>query len=155
DFGGVKLERYYHFICTTDTCMMNTLAELDIRNKLHWSEAKMGYYFKGALYSWGNPVALLTFPYLSLISKLRYGVHAFITTKRTEWQRLDNTDAIRWIKRWVGKEAYDVLWRALFDYKFYDYKYDISAAWIWSRIRRIGRSRYDMFREKLGYLEGG
>ena len=31
----------------------------------------------------------------------------------------------------------------------------LSAAWIWSRIRRIGRSRYSLFREKLGYLEGG
>lgn len=30
-----------------------------------------------------------------------------------------------------------------------------SAAWIWSRIRRIGRSRYSIFHEKLGYLEGG
>ena len=31
----------------------------------------------------------------------------------------------------------------------------LSAAWIWSRIRRIGRSRYNLFKEKLGYLEGG
>ena len=31
----------------------------------------------------------------------------------------------------------------------------MSAAWIWSRIRRIGRSRYNLFREKLGYLDGG
>ncbi len=44
---------------------------------------------------------------------------------------------------------------ALFDYKFYDYAYNLSAAWIWSRIRRIGRSRYNLFHEKLGYLEGG
>jgi protoporphyrinogen oxidase len=48
-----------------------------------------------------------------------------------------------------------VLWRRLFDYKFYDYSSNLSAAWIWSRIRRIGRSRYSLFREKLGYLEGG
>jgi protoporphyrinogen oxidase len=48
-----------------------------------------------------------------------------------------------------------VLWRRLFDYKFYDYSNNLSAAWIWSRIRRIGRSRYNIFREKLGYLEGG
>ena len=60
-----------------------------------------------------------------------------------------------WIKRWVGQEAYEVLWRRLFDYKFYDYTDNLSAAWIWSRIRRIGRSRYSLFREKLGYLEGG
>jgi protoporphyrinogen oxidase len=48
-----------------------------------------------------------------------------------------------------------VLWRRLFDYKFYDHAGNLSAAWIWSRIRRIGRSRYSLFREKLGYLEGG
>jgi protoporphyrinogen oxidase len=55
----------------------------------------------------------------------------------------------------VGAEAYEVLWRRLFDYKFYDHVGNLSAAWIWSRIRRIGRSRYSLFKEKLGYLEGG
>jgi len=68
---------------------------------------------------------------------------------------LDHVEATGWIKRWVGKEAYEVLWRRLFDYKFYDYTDNLSAAWIWSRIRRIGKSRYSLFREKLGYLEGG
>ncbi len=43
----------------------------------------------------------------------------------------------------------------MFDHKFYDDADHLSAAWIWSRIRRIGRSRYNLFREKLGYLEGG
>jgi protoporphyrinogen oxidase len=68
---------------------------------------------------------------------------------------LDKVEASSWIKRWVGAEAWEVLWRRLFDYKFYDYAHGLSAAWIWSRIRRIGRSRYSLFREKLGYLEGG
>ena len=68
---------------------------------------------------------------------------------------MDKVDAVRWIQRWVGPEAYEVLWRRLFDYKFYDYTSNLSAAWIWSRIRRIGRSRYSLFKEKLGYLEGG
>ncbi|MBB1077140.1 NAD(P)/FAD-dependent oxidoreductase, partial [Rhodoferax sp. 4810] len=92
---------------------------------------------------------------LSLVAKFRYGLHAFLCTKRTDWAPLDHLDAVSWIKRWVGKEAYEVLWRRLFDYKFYDYTDNLSAAWIWSRIRRIGRSRYSLFREKLGYLEGG
>ena len=48
-----------------------------------------------------------------------------------------------------------MLWRKLFELKFYEYTSSLSAAWIWSRIRRIGRSRYDLFKEKLGYLEGG
>ncbi|MEK0267022.1 FAD-dependent oxidoreductase [Stenotrophomonas rhizophila] len=68
---------------------------------------------------------------------------------------LDHVEASGWIRRWVGADAYEVLWRKLFDYKFYHYADNLSAAWIWSRIRRIGRSRYSLMREKLGYLDGG
>ena len=89
------------------------------------------------------------------MAKFRYGLHAFLSTKRNDWQPLDDIEAAGWIRRWVGTEAYDVLWKKLFDYKFYHYTSNLSAAWIWSRIRRIGRSRYSIFREKLGYLEGG
>jgi protoporphyrinogen oxidase len=115
----------------------------------------MGFYHKGRVSPWGNPVALLKFPNLSLIAKCRYGLHAFLCTKRKNWQPLDNMEATSWIKRWIGNEAYEVLWSKLFDYKFYNYAHSLSAAWIWSRVRRIGRSRYSLFREKLGYLEGG
>jgi protoporphyrinogen oxidase len=100
-------------------------------------------------------MALLTFKGLGWVAKFRYGLHAFLSTKRNDWKPLDHVEATGWIKRWVGKEAYEVLWRRLFDYKFYDYSSNLSAAWIWSRIRRIGRSRYSLFKEKLGYLEGG
>ena len=115
----------------------------------------MGYWYQNCLQPWGNPLALLRFRGLSLVAKFRYGLHAFLATKRTNWQPLDRVEASGWIKRWVGAQAYEVLWRRLFEYKFYDYTDNLSAAWIWSRIRRIGRSRYSLFREKLGYLDGG
>lgn len=155
DFNGLAIERFYHFHCTSDSAFLQVLQELDIADRMHWVETKMGYFYEGALHPWGNPVALLKFPGLSLMAKLRYGLHAFLSTKRNNWRPLDPLEATAWIKRWVGEEAYEVLWRRLFDYKFYDYAHGLSAAWIWSRIRRIGRSRYDLFREKLGYLEGG
>jgi hypothetical protein len=78
-----------------------------------------------------------------------------LCTKRNDWQPLDQLDAVTWIRSWVGQSAYEVLWSRLIDYKFYDYSNNLSAAWIWSRIRRIGRSRYSLFREKLGFLQGG
>jgi protoporphyrinogen oxidase len=115
----------------------------------------MGYYYRGGVQAWGDPLALLSFPGLGFLDKFRYGVHAFLSTKRRGWQSLDEVEATAWIQRWVGPRAFDVLWKQLFELKFYDYAYDLSAAWIWSRIRRIGRSRYSMFREKLGYLDGG
>lgn len=155
DFNGIDIERYYHFHCTSDDAFLHILEELGIDHKMHWTETRMGYYYQGKVSPWGNPAALLKFPGLSLAAKFRYGLHAFLSTKRKDWRPLDKLEATGWIKRWIGDEAYDVLWRKLFEYKFYYYTDNLSAAWIWSRIRRIGRSRYNIFREKLGYLDGG
>ncbi len=155
DFNGIDIERYYHFHCISDHAFLSMLDELGLSHKMHWVATKMGYWYQNRLQAWGNPVALLRFQGLGLVAKFRYGLHAFLSTKRKNWQDLDQQDAITWIKRWVGPEAYSVLWQKLFDYKFYDYTNNLSAAWIWSRIRRIGRSRQSLMQEKLGYLDGG
>ena len=155
DFNGLQIERYYHFHCTSDTAFIELLDELGLGHKLHWVETKMAYYHGGAVHAWGNPLALLRFPGLSWIAKFRAGLFLFLTSKRNDWQRLDRIEATAWMKRWMGAEAYAVLWQKLFDYKFYDYAQQLSAAWIWARIRRLARSRYSLFREKLGYLDGG
>jgi protoporphyrinogen oxidase len=155
DFSGTSIERYYHFHCISDHAFLKVLDELNLAQQMRWVETRMGYWYQNELQPWGNPIALLKFRGLSLVAKFRYGLHAFLSTKRNDWKPLDGVDATSWIRRWVGKEAYEVLWRKLFDYKFYGYSDNLSAAWIWSRIRRIGRSRYSLFKEKLGYLEGG
>lgn len=155
DFNGLEIERFYHFHCISDHAFLAMLNELNISHKMHWVETKMGYWYQNRLQAWGNPLALLSFKGLGWVAKLRYGLHALLSTKRDNWKPLDRVEASVWIRRWVGGEAYEVLWRRLFDYKFYDHVGNLSAAWIWSRIRRIGRSRYSLFKEKLGYLEGG
>lgn len=155
DFAGMQIERYYHFHCISDHAFLKVLDELGLAGKMRWVETKMGYWYQSRLQAWGNPMALLKFRGLGLFAKLRYGLHAFLCTKRNDWKPLDTVEATGWIRRWVGNEAWEVLWRRLFDYKFYDHAGNLSAAWIWSRIRRIGRSRYSLFKEKLGYLDGG
>jgi len=155
DFDGLELERYYHFHCTSDHAFFEVLEELELNDKLHWVSTKMGYWFDGKLQPWGNPIALLKFQGLSFVAKFRYGLHAFLSTKRDDWEPLEKYDALTWIKKWVGEEAFKKLWSRLFALKFYEYSDNLSAPWIWSRIRRIGRSRYSLFNEKLGYLSGG
>lgn len=155
DFNGLEIERYYHFHCTSDKAFLEILHELNLQDQMRWVETKMGYWFQERLQPWGNPLALLKFKGLSMSAKFRYGLHAFLSTRRKNWHPLDDVEATSWIKKWVGKEAYEVLWRRLFELKFYEYSNGLSAAWIWSRVKRIGTSRYDLFREKLGYLEGG
>lgn len=155
DFSGTTIERYYHFHCTSDHAFFQVLNELGLADHLHWTEGKMGFWYQNRLQPWGNPIALFKFKGLGFIAKIRYGLHVFLAVRRNHWQDLDQQDAISWVKKWVGSEAYEVLWRRLFEYKFYQYCENLSAAWIWSRMRRMGRSRYNLFREKLGYLDGG
>ncbi|MCG6936457.1 MAG: NAD(P)/FAD-dependent oxidoreductase [Proteobacteria bacterium] len=155
DFDGLSLERFYHFVCKPDQTLFEYLDELGLSDKLRWVPTKMGYFYEGQLYSWGNPVALLTFPRLSLLSKLRYGIHMFYCTKISNWQKLDHRNAVEWIKRWIGEPAYQVLWDGLFKLKFHHYADNLSAAWIWARIKRVGQSRRNLMQEEMGYIEGG
>ena len=98
---------------------------------------------------------LLKFDEISLLSRLRYGLFAFVSVRRDRWDAIETEAAHSWITRWCGTEVYERLWRPLFALKFYEYADNVSASWIWTRIRRIGRSRRSMMEEELGYIEGG
>ena len=154
-FDGLKIERYYHFICKSDYPLFELLAELNIADALKWTPTKMGYFYQNSLQDWGDPISLLKFKGLGLVAKIRYGLMAFVATKRKSWQDLDAVDAVSWIKRWIGDEAYNILWRPLFELKFHHYTPNLSAAWIWARLRRVGTSRKNIFQEEMGYLAGG
>jgi protoporphyrinogen oxidase len=155
DFDGTRIERYYHFVCAPDETTFRYLDELGIADQLRWVETKMGYYFRGRLYDWGHPFALLTFPGLTLAQKVRYGLHLMSAKRISDWRPLDALSSTEWLHRAIGKEAYDVMWRPLFHYKFYQFENSLSAAWLGTRIKRVALSRKNLFQERLGYIEGG
>ena len=155
DLGGLSIERYYHFVCKVDRSTFDLLAELGLADKMRWVPTSMGYFYDGQLYPWGDPISLLKFPKLSLLEKLRYGAMMFFSTRRTDWQSLQHASAKDWITRWCGAAAYDKLWAPLFRLKFFEYADNISAAWIWTRFKRVGTSRKSLMQEELGYIEGG
>src|ERR1700728_1046773 len=67
DFHGISLERFYHFVCKSDTPTFELMDELGIGDKMRWRETSMGFFTRGTLFPWGNPVALFRFPHLTLI----------------------------------------------------------------------------------------
>ncbi|MGO1072239.1 NAD(P)/FAD-dependent oxidoreductase [Lysobacter sp. CA199] len=155
DFDGLKIERYYHFICKTDYPLFKLLESLGLSDKLKWTDTKMGYYYDGKLYKWGTPFALLAFPKLGLISKFRYALHVMVTKGIKDWTALDKVSATVWLRKWLGERGYDVLWRRTFYLKFFEYTENLSASWIGTRIKRIALSRRSLLSESLGYIEGG
>lgn len=155
DFAGTRIERYYHFICRPDQTTFEYLNEFGLEDRLRWTETKMGFYFNGRLYDWGHPLALLKFPGLGLADKVRYGLHVMKAKGIDDWRPYDAFSSTDWLRRWIGPRAYDVLWRSLFHYKFYELQDQLSAAWLGTRIKRVALSRRSIFQEEMGYLVGG
>ena len=155
DFAGTRIERYYHFICRPDRTTFDYLKEFGLESALRWTETRMGLYFNGKLYNWGHPLALLAFPGLGLIDKLRYGLHVMKAKGIEDWRPYDAFSSTKWLKDSIGERAYDVLWRSLFHFKFYELQDQLSAAWLGTRIKRVALSRKSVFTEEMGYLIGG
>lgn len=155
DFDGLEIERYYHFICKTDHPLFQLLDELGLSHTLRWVDTRMGYFHKGKLQDWGNPVALLKFDGLGLFDKFRYGLHALYAKSIKDWHPYDGLRATEWIRKWVGQRTYDVLWKSLFELKLFEHTDEISAAWIGTRIQRVAKSRRNLMHESMGYLQGG
>jgi protoporphyrinogen oxidase len=155
DFGGVSIERFYHFVCKADQPTFDLMSELGIGDKMRWVGTSMGYYVDGRLYEWGTPVALLSFSKLSLVERVRYGLMMFLSVRRRAPGSLEFLSAKKWIEAWCGERVYAKLWEPLFHLKFYELADNISAAWIWTRIKRVGSSRRSLMQEELGYIDGG
>ena len=154
DFAGIQLERYYHFHCLSDTAFFQMLRELGLEDQLHWRTTQMGFYLDGRRYPWGSVGAVLGFRRLPLLTRVRYLLHAARCLTIRDWRSLDGITATQWLRSWLGEQGYQVLWHKLFAYKFFHYSDQISAAWIWSRVRRLGQSRRRL-KETLGFLDGG
>jgi len=154
DVQGVRIERYYHFICRGDDHLVDTLDELSLSHKLHWRDSRMAYFVDGRLYPFLTPVELLRFSPLSVLDRVRAGA-AVKLAQRMKEEDLAEERAIPWLKRMFGERAYRVIWEPLMRFKFAEHAPDISAAWIWARMVRLSRSRTSPWREELGYIDGG
>jgi protoporphyrinogen oxidase len=154
DFDGLKIERFFHFLCATDFDYFELLEELGIADKLHWVNTRMGVFHQGKLHNWGEPFALLKFPGLNILEKARYAFKVLYCKNLKNFDELDQERATVWLRKWLGERAYSLLWEPLMSLKFYHLKDEVSAAWIAARVQRVAHSRESLFKEKLGYLEG-
>lgn len=155
ELRGRRVEKFYHFICKPDLAYLDRLADLGLAHLVRWRPTGMAYYLNGRLYDFSTPWALLKLDQLSLPGRFRYGLNVLSARLRTTWKDIEDVSAVDWLRSSMGPEAYNLLWSSLMEQKFREYTGRISAAWIWTRIRRIARSRRFLTHEELGYVEGG
>jgi protoporphyrinogen oxidase len=152
------LERYYHFLCTNDSAYFALLDELGLRGRLHWRLTKMGQFHQGHLYALGDPWDILTFRPLGWLDKLRFGLTIMAIKRQPAdaWREIEDETVEGWMVRRFGRATFEAIHRPLIEMKFGPYAGQVSAAWMWARIHRLGKSRTKVLQlERLGYLEGG
>ena len=154
DVQGVRIEKYYHFICKGDDDLVETVEELGLASKLHWRDSRMAYFVDGTVYPFLTPVELLRFRPLRFVDRIRAGVAVKIAQRMKE-EDVAPQLALTWLKGLFGEPAYRVIWEPLMRFKFSEHADAVSAAWIWARMVRLSRSRTSPWKEELGYVEGG
>jgi protoporphyrinogen oxidase len=155
DFGDIRAEKFYHFICGADHTYVRWLRRLGLSSRLKWRRTTMAVFRDGRLFRFGDPLSLMRFPPLSPLARLRYGYHVLKAKRLADWRELEHVRAMDWLVEGEGEEPYRVIWEPLLRRKFGEHVEDLSAAWIWSRIHRLASSRDGLFQESLGLLEGG
>jgi protoporphyrinogen oxidase len=155
--GGDRLEHYYHHLFTTDEAIVELYEELGMPDAVEWLPSSVAVLADGRQLPFTSPLDLLRFRPLSVRGRVRLGAGVLALQRRArDVAPFERLTAREMVVRWLGREAWDVLWGPLLRGKFGARADEISAAWLWSKLtlrRRIeGESAR---RELLGYPRGG
>jgi len=152
---GTRLEKFYHHIFTGDREMMALIEELGLEEEMRWLPSKVGIYYEGEIYDFVTPLDLLRFRPLGLFQRLQTGIVTLYLQRFANWRNLENVTALEWVRRNVGRQPYEVIFRPLLRGKFGQHADEISMAWLWSKFKdRVASRGPAMQRELLGYMKG-
>jgi protoporphyrinogen oxidase len=80
---------------------------------------------------------------------------ALMARRINSWKTLEDISAEQWMIKYGGKKAYDVIWSPLMQGKFGVEAKNVSAVWIWNKLKLRGSSRNSKGGESLVYFGGG
>ena len=151
--GGVRVDRFYHAVTTTDRRVLDLADELGVN--VRWRTLGGGFYHDGRLAEMSTPAQLLTFPGLSPADRARLVRFVLRCRRIKDHAPLDSVGLEEWTRRTCGDRLWERLWGPLFDSKF-DGRYDdLPATYLWSRMNRVSGTRDRKGHEVMGALEGG
>jgi len=144
--GDIWLEKFYHHLFQSDTTAIKTIEELGLGDQLEWIRPRTVCLINGEIHQFDSPLSLLLFKPMRIDERLRVAaVGAFLKVVPPEL--LEGKTADAWLRRWMGKRPYGMLFEPLFKGKFGALYDQIALPWFWARFHdRTTR---------LGYLRGG
>jgi protoporphyrinogen oxidase len=144
--GDAWLEKYYHHLFRSDKTAIGVIEELGLGDRLEWLRPRTVSLIEGQIHQLDSPLSLLRFKPWRLDERLRVGaVLAYLKVTNPAW--LEDKTAHAWLRKWMGKRPYEMVFESVFQGKFGELYDQIALPWFWARI-------HDRTTE-LGYLRGG
>ena len=144
--GDSWLEKFYHHLFRTDTTIIKLIEELGLGNRLEWQRPRTVSLIGGEVHQLDSPLTLLTFSPWRIDERLRVAAVGALL-KLSSSKPWEGKTAAAWLRRWMGKRPYEMLFEPLFVGKFGAMHEQIALPWFWARFH--DRTT------KLGYLRGG
>ncbi len=121
--------------------------ELGLSDRLEWRRP-LTVTLRGAkVYQLDSPASVLRFTPLSLAARLRMGAALAVLKLLPSPAPLEGHTTAAWLRRAMGRSAYENVWEPLLRGKFGAVKEEIALPWFWARV-------HDRTAE-LGYVRGG
>jgi protoporphyrinogen oxidase len=153
--GGQRLEKFYHHWFTSDEHIMQLVRELGTEDRIIYRPTRTGMYMTNSFFKLSTPLDILRFPPLGLVDRVRLARMVLGARLRKNWQELENVTAEEWVIRASGREVYRVVWEPLLRGKFGPFAKEVSAVWLWNKLKLRGGSRDKTGTEILAYYRGG
>jgi protoporphyrinogen oxidase len=151
--GGHLLERYYHHLFTSDVHIAALYDELGMPDELEWRTSSVAFFAKGRLWPFVTPMDLLRFGPLPPLARVRMGAAALAIQRFAhDREPYEHITAREWIRKRMGRHAWEHVWGPLLRGKFGERADDIAMVWLWGKLRARRQIKGDQAREeKLGY----
>ncbi len=145
--GANWLDKFYHHIFRTDRRMIGLFDEMGLGDRIQWGRPPTAVLRDGQIRRFDGPLEVLKFTPLSFPSRVRLGMAVAVLKAFPDPERFEGQTAAAWLQRWMGREAYDVIWEPQLRGKFGAEAERIGMPWFWARI-------HDRT-PQLGYPRGG
>jgi protoporphyrinogen oxidase len=153
---GLVCDRFYHVVLPIDNLMIDLIRQLGLEHRVHWRDAKSGFYGNGRLVSFSSTSDFIRFPFLSHWQKFRLGLGIFASSRIKDPGSLESLDLPRWMTQVFGLKVYKNFWEPLVRSKLGEAAPRTTAALMGATIKRLYGARSGArHKEKMGIIEGG
>jgi protoporphyrinogen oxidase len=129
------LEKFYHHWFASDASILGLIKELGWSDQVLFPRPITAMYHDGAFFAFDSALAVLRFPGIPFVDRVRCGVVALYLRLTPRWQPLETVSADAWLRKWMGARAYETMWKPMLVGKFGEENLTlVNMAWFWARI---------------------